>query len=292
LDHFIKTETDSTWKLELLRLESMPNMLSVDVEDWRETNCVSEVHYLLELFNKTCTKATFFVLRSVAEREPELIRRIDREGHEVASHGGTHEQLFNKTPQMFLEELRQAIDILSDVTGKKVLGYRAPHFSIFKGTYWALDILRELGIKYDSSIFPFAGRRYGTPGFPRHPVRICLEKGAIIEIPLSTVHLFRRNWPVSGGGYFRLLPYALIHRAVREVNGNGIPFVVYCHPYEFSAYRLSCRSRIKELGWLNAKVREIKFNLFRSSMRLKLSRLLEQFRFSSFREALRNEIST
>jgi polysaccharide deacetylase family protein (PEP-CTERM system associated) len=277
--------------VEPLQLESIPNMLSVDLEDWHGASCVPETNYLLELFSQARAKATFFVLRAVAEREPELIRRIDYEGHEVASHGGTHEQLFKKTPQIFFEELGQATDILSGITGKKVLGYRAPHFSIFEGTYWALDVLAELGIKYDSSIFPFAGPRYGVPDFPRYPVHIRLERGSIIEVPLSTVHHFRRNWPVSGGGYFRLLPYTLIRRAIREVNREHIPFVVYCHPYEFSASRLSYRDKVKELGWLKAKMKEIKFNLFRKSMRRKLSQSLEEFRFCSFREALGNEIT-
>ena len=278
-------------KVEPLQLESIPNMLSVDVEDWHGTSCANEVHYLLELFSKARAKATFFVLRPVAEREPELIRRIDYEGHEVASHGGTHEQLFKKTPQIFFEEMKQSIDILSAITGKKVLGYRAPHFSIFEGTYWVLDVLAELGIKYDSSIFPFAGPRYGVPDFPRYPVHIHLERGSIIEVPLSTVHHFHRNWPVSGGGYFRLLPYVFIRRAVREINGESIPFVVYCHPYEFSVYRLSYRSQIKELGWLRAQMKEVKFNLFRKSMRRKLSRLIEEFKFCSFKGALGNEVT-
>jgi len=286
------TEDTGPWrKLESLKVEPAPNMLSVDTEDWPDTSCVSDVHYLLELFSKAHAKATFFVLRSVAQREPELIKIIDREGHEVASHGGTHEQLYKKTPGAFLEEMRQATNILSDITGKAVLGYRAPHFSIFKGTYWALDVLAESGIKYDSSIFPFSGSRYGVPDFPRCPVRIHLNHGAIIEVPLSTVRHFSRNWPVSGGGYFRLLPYIFIRRAVHVVNENGIPFVVYCHPYEFFPGRLSGQSWIKEFGPIKAKLKEIKFNLFRKSMRGKLSRLLEEFKFCSFKESLKDEIT-
>ena len=291
MSHSEKKEDCSWHKLEQLKVGPTSNMLSVDTEDWFDTSCVSEVHYLLELFGKARAKATFFVLRSVAQREPELIKRIDREGHEVASHGGTHEPLFRKTPETFLEEMKQATNILSDITGKHILGYRAPHFSIFEGTFWALDVLAESGIRYDSSIFPFAGPRYGVPDFPRSPVRIHLNKGSIIEVPLSTVHHFRRNWPVSGGGYFRLLPNAMIHHAVQEINRESIPFVVYCHPYEFSRARLSGRGWIREFGPLKAKIKEIKFNLFRKSMRNKLTRLLEEFRFCSFKEALKNDIT-
>jgi polysaccharide deacetylase family protein (PEP-CTERM system associated) len=278
-------------KTESLQLRFIPNMLSVDLENWHENSCEPEVDYLLNLFSTFRAKATFFVLQTVAETEPGLIKKIDNEGHEIACHGGTHEQIFKKNRQTFFEEIKQSIGILSAITGKKILGYRAPHFSIFEGTYWALDVLSELGIKYDSSIFPFAGPRYGVPDFPRYPVHVHLERGSIIEVPLSTVHHFHRNWPVSGGGYFRLLPYALIRRAVREINREGIPFVVYCHPYEFSVYRLSCFHDIKELGWLRAQMNEIRYNLLRKSMRRKLSHLIDEFTFCSFKEALGNEFT-
>ena len=134
MQYSAKETTEHLLKLEPLQIEPSSNILSVDVEDWIGTSCVPDVYYLLELFSNARAKATFFVLSSVAEREPELIRQIDREGHEIASHGGTHEQLFKKDPQTFHDELKQATDILHTITGKKVLGYRAPHFSIFKET--------------------------------------------------------------------------------------------------------------------------------------------------------------
>jgi polysaccharide deacetylase family protein (PEP-CTERM system associated) len=260
------------------------------VEDWPGTRCRPEVVYLLELFKKHNAKATFFVLGPAAEKDPELIKEIDRQGHEVASHGGTHEQLFNKTPGQFYDEMSKNLEMLRNITGKTVLGFRAPHFSIFEGTYWAFDVLVRLGIKYDSSIFPIKGPRYGVPDFPRGAVRVYRNNDSIVEVPLSTLQGFGRNWPVSGGGYFRLLPYCMIRRAVKTVNGEGLPFIVYCHPYEFSPDHLRCHPALWRVGYFKAQKTEVKFNLFRNSMRRKISGLLDEFNFCPFKEALRNEI--
>ncbi len=277
--------------LEPIKLDTSTNILSVDVEDWPGMSCRTEVVYLLDLFKKHGAKATFFVLGLVAEKDPGLIREIVQQGHEVASHGGTHEQLFKKTPELFHEEMSRSLEMLRDITGRAVLGYRAPHFSVFEGTYWALDVLIKLGIKYDSSIFPIAGRRYGVPAFPRGAVKITRGRGTIIEVPLSTVRRFGRNLPVSGGGYFRPLPSRIIRRAVCAVNRDGFPFVVYCHPYEFAFHRLQCRPHLWHTSRLKSKLIEIRFNLFRKSILKKLSNLLGEFHFCPFAEALKNEIN-
>ncbi len=268
------------------------NLLSVDLEPWAGGSCREEALFLLELFRRKKATATFFVLSCIAEEDPDLIRQIDAEGHEVASHGRTHRPLYDVTPDAFREETEEAVGLLAHLLGKPVLGFRAPMFSIRPNTWWALDVLLDLGIQYDSSIFPFRGRRYGFPGFPRQAVRIPLGDRSMVEVPLSTVHRGGMSLPVSGGGYFRLLPYAFIRRAFKTVNAEGRPFVVYCHPYEFRRRPLRCPRGFDGLGYWKRRRLETKANLFRSTMRPKLAKLLDQFRFCSFREALSDEITS
>jgi polysaccharide deacetylase family protein (PEP-CTERM system associated) len=272
------------------RLEPIPfspdtNVLSVDLEMWDEESCAGEAAYLLDLFRAKGARATFFVLGSVALREPDLIRRIASEGHEIASHGWDHEQIYKKSPKQFLEEMRCSFDTLSTLVGAPIAGFRAPHFSIDADTYWALDALAEIGFKYDSSIFPFAGPRYGVPGFPRAPVRILRNGRSLLEVPLSTVRAWGWNIPVAGGGYFRLLPRALIERAVQAVHEDGLPFVLYCHPYEYRAERLLVAPFPGFLGRTRAVVTEAKWNLFRQTLRGKLARVIGESAFTSIREA-------
>lgn len=273
------------------RLEPIPmrpevNVLSVDLEMWDEESCVEEASYLLELFRTKGAKATFFVLGSVVARDPGLVERIAAEGHEIASHGWDHDQVFKKTPAQFLAEMRRSFDTLSSLAGAPIAGYRAPHFSINPGTYWALDVLAEVGFKYDSSIFPFAGPRYGVPDFPRTPVRMRRNGRTLLEVPLSTVRAGRWNLPVAGGGYLRLLPTPLVERAIRAIHGEGLPFVLYCHPYEFRAERLLVPPFPGVLGKARARLAEAKWNLFRRGLRDKLARVLEGSSFTSMREAL------
>ena len=277
-------------QLHKVPLSHTTNILSVDLESWQDTSCRDEALFLLELFEKKNTKATFFVHSGVAEREPDLLRQIDAEGHEIASHGCRHQPLFEMTPEEFRADTKKSLILLTGVIDKPILGYRAPIFSIVEKSYWALDVLAELGIKYDSSVFPIAGARYGVPQFPRGAVRLQCGDNSIIEVPLSTVRWLGKNWPVSGGGYFRLLPYPIITRAIQSVNRDGFPFVVYCHPYEFCQETLRCWRDASALGWWRTRKKEVKTNMFRKSMRSKLSRLLDKFHFHSFREALSDEI--
>ena len=278
------------YQLQPISLTNATNVLSVDLEPWPGSSCRDELLYLLELFRNKNVRATFFVLGSVAQTEPDLLKRIDAEGHEIASHGWQHVQLFKITPEQFRVDMDKSISLLYQIVGKPVLGFRAPHFSIMEESFWALDVLVELGIRYDSSIFPIRGPRYGMPDFPPGPVRINCEGGSIIEVPLSTVRMFGKNWPVAGGGYFRLLPYPIINCAVKTVNSNGLPFVVYCHPYEFRAERLRCSQGFESLNWFQSKKTQLKFNIFRTTMRGKLSRLLDMYPFKSFREVLSDEL--
>jgi hypothetical protein len=160
-------------------------------------------------------------------------------------------------------------------------------------TKWALDVLVENGFKYDSSIFPFFGPRYGMPRFPRGPSIITWDNGHhILEVPLSTVSVLGKNLPVAGGGYFRLLPYPLISQVVRRVNREGFPFVVYVHPYEFRTDPLSFQLFSPPLNRGVAHVKQWKMNMFRHTTRKKISRIMRDFKFRSIGEVMRNALES
>jgi polysaccharide deacetylase family protein (PEP-CTERM system associated) len=185
-------------------------------------------------------RATMFVLGKFAEAFPDIVRRMAKDGHEVASHGHGHVEIFTQSREEFREDLRRSKHLLEDLTGSPVLGFRAPDFSITRRSLWALDVLAEEGFTYDSSIFPIRHGRYGIEHWPVHPVTVGLPSGSrIIELPNATITLFGRRLPVGGGGYHRLLPFPLIAGAIRRTFSLGLPFMAYCHPYEFDTREFS-----------------------------------------------------
>lgn len=227
--------------------KSVVNGLSVDVEDYFQVQalagsfprsswdqCKSRVvrntELMLDLFDEAGVKATFFTLGWVAERHPGLIRRIARDGHELASHGYCHERVDRQTPDAFREDVRKTRAILEGASGSVVRGYRAATFSLGPHTPWAWKILEEEGHAYSSSVYPVARDFYGWPQAPRIPHRPPGVQ-SLIEIPISTVRLGRRNWPCGGGGYFRLLPYVVSKWAIAHLNRSA-PAVFYIHPWE------------------------------------------------------------
>jgi polysaccharide deacetylase family protein (PEP-CTERM system associated) len=225
-------------------------VISIDMEDWPQSTwdrslpisdrAERNAQRLLDILAENGKKATIFVLGKLAERFPAIVKRMVDEGHEIGSHGYGHEEIFHQTAETFREDVRRSKDILEGICGKAVVGFRAPDFSIVLTTTWALDILAELGFEYDSSIFPIKHRRYGIPDWPSHPVRLCLASGRdIVELPIATVSLVGRRLPIGGGGYHRLLPSSLILGAVSHVLKKGMPFIAYCHPYEFDPLELS-----------------------------------------------------
>ena len=230
-----------------MQAPSITNALTIDVEDyfqvsamapyirrdeWDQYDCRVErnVDRILALLDLHATHATFFTLGWVAQRYPDLVRRIVSQGHELASHGYGHERASDLTRPDFITDISRAKQLLEDVGGVAVRGYRAPSFSINKGNLWAFDCLRETGHAYSSSIYPIKHDHYGMPDAPRfaHPVA-----DGLIEIPVTTLRLGSRNLPSSGGGYFRLLPYALSRWMIRRVNAvDGKPAIFYFHPWE------------------------------------------------------------
>jgi polysaccharide deacetylase family protein (PEP-CTERM system associated) len=198
-------------------------------------------------------------------------------GHEIACHGYSHQVIYNQTPKTFQEDVTRAKAILEDITGQRVIGYRAPTYSITRKTIWALDILEELGFRYDSSIFPIHHDNYGIPGSPRHPYQ---HQGMnLVEFPISTLAAGPVNLPMSGGGYFRLLPYDLTKFALKRLQNRDRPFIFYLHPWEFNPDE----PRPHKLPPLSA---------FRTYIGLKktaarFSRLVDDFEFSTVPEVLK-----
>lgn len=224
------------------------NAMTVDVEDYFQVQAFSghigreawdgfesrverNTDRVLDLFEANGVRATFFTLGWVAERHKTLVRRIVADGHELASHGLDHTPIFRQSPAEFRADIRRTKALLEEIGGAAVQGYRAASFSLSGRTPWAFDILAEEGYRYSSSVYPIRHDHYGTPDAPRVPYRPIA--GPFLEIPLSTIRAFGRNLPCSGGGYFRLLPYAASRWALRRLNDRDRqPAIFYFHPWE------------------------------------------------------------
>lgn len=222
------------------------NAFTIDVEDYfqvsafaphiprsewpiRECRIERNIDNILAMLDEHDTKATFFTLGWIAERYPEVVRNIIRSGHELASHGYGHERASDQTPESFFADINVAKLILEDLSGTEVKGYRAPSFSIGEKNLWAFECLEKAGYRYSSSIYPIRHDHYGMPDAPRHAHTI----GGLIEIPATTLRFLNRNWPASGGGYFRLMPYGLSRWMIARINRvDQLPAVFYFHPWE------------------------------------------------------------
>jgi len=265
------------------------NILQIDVEDWYcdldirswhlyEDRVVSSTEKVLALLEDSGAQATFFILGYVAERHPNLVEKIRGRGHEIASHGYAHKRLTAQSPQEFEEDLIKSLGILQGITGADIWGYRAPQFTVMEETAWAIDILKKNGLKYDSSIFPVKTPLYGVPGAPRFPYHISSDniksdqpQGNFWEIPLSVYQLpfIKKNIPVAGGIYLRLLPYKFMAHALRQINKNNNVAVCYLHPWELDI----SKPRLDSLKWNHY------YNCH--NMENKLKEMLRDFKFTS-----------
>lgn len=280
----------------MMRESAVTNAMTVDVEDYFHVSAFagaidkrdwSTLEYraegstgrLLELFADRGVRATFFVLGWVAARSPQLLRRIQAAGHEIACHGLEHELVYRQSREVFRRETAESRDMIEQVVGAPVLGYRAASYSITRESLWALDVLCELGFAYDSSIFPVRHDRYGIPDASRVPGLIKAPGGAsIVEFPLSALRLAGMSVPVAGGGYFRLLPYSFTRWALRRINDvEGSPFIFYLHPWEIDPgqprIRAGALSRFRHYTNLEA-------------CEARLKDLLSRFRFGSASDVL------
>jgi polysaccharide deacetylase family protein (PEP-CTERM system associated) len=273
----------------------MRNAISIDVEDWfhpealrgrvrredwdrYEPRAGRNVGALLELLDAAGVRATFFVLGWVAEREPGLVPRLAAAGHEVASHGHEHRMITQQTPAEFGADLRRSLHVLRAQSGQPVRGYRAPSFSVVRDTLWALDILMDHGIEYDSSIFPVHHDRYGIPEAPRAPHRVRERRGEVLwELPPVTLRAGGRNLPAAGGGYLRLLPYAWSALAIRRLETAGLPAVVYTHPWEYD---------VQQPRFSLPPLRAMRHYAGIGGNAARLRRLLRDFRFGTCAEVV------
>ncbi len=248
---------------------------TIDRAEWESlpSRVIESTHALLDLFDATRSRATFFALGWVAERNPGLLRSIAERGHEIACHGYAHELVYEIGPERFRGDLRRARAAIEDATGSRLRGYRAPSYSITKASLWALPILAEEGFDFDSSIFPVRHPRYGIPEFTRWPVRLELAGGSSIrEFPLTTLSLGPFNLPLAGGAYLRFLPPALFRWGFARLEAAGRPTVLYVHPWEIDPDqpRQSVGRRIRVNHYHNLHATEAR-----------LGGLLERFDFDS-----------
>lgn len=273
---------------------SGPHLFTVDVEEYFQVSAlepfvdraawttqpsrvVGATRRILELLEQSDSRSTCFVLGWIGERHPELVKAIADAGHEVASHGHDHRRVTQQTPAEFRESVRRSRAVLEDLTGKRVVGFRAPSFSIVPGREWALEILVEEGYTYDSSLFPIRRNGYGYPGTPRSVHRIETPAGPLMEVPPATIQFGRLTLPAAGGGYFRLFPYELVRAGLRDAAFRGESGTFYIHPWEIDPdqprYRVPVPTRIRHYGGLG-----------RTENRLR--RLLSEFQFTSIAAAV------
>jgi len=258
-------------------------------------------------------QSTFFCLGWIAERYPNLIREIHQQGHEIGCHSYDHRLVYGMTPDEFREDIRKSKRILEDAIGAEVIGYRAPSFSITRKSLWAFEILTEEGYRYDSSIFPIYHDRYGIPNAPRFPFLVDFNAGGspkfvplsdslpyalcsmlyaptasnlkpqtsnyLLEFPMSTVLILGQKVPISGGGYFRLLPYVIVEKALSRINKKDRrPFIFYLHPWELD----DKQPRIESSGVIS----QFRHRVNLKQTEIKLRKLLQEFTFSSIKEIL------
>jgi polysaccharide deacetylase family protein (PEP-CTERM system associated) len=272
----------------------MQNALTIDLEDWYqgltstsrqydrwpvfESRISANTDRLLEILSDAGVKATFFVLGYVADHLSGLVRKVADNGHEIALHSYAHERVNLLTPDQFREDLARGLDSVQRSSGKQVLGYRAPMFSINGASTWVLEELCGMGFRYDSSIFPIRNLYYGIPGalrFPYHP----FEGDDFVEFPLSTVRFLRTTWPIAGGFYGRVLPYPVMRAGIRSLNEQGHPAVIYFHPWEFDAGQRFNQVTLRE---------RITHYHGRSGLESKFKRLLQDFQFGPLSGLLEN----
>jgi polysaccharide deacetylase family protein (PEP-CTERM system associated) len=275
----------------------MVNALTFDIEDYYQVEAfkpaipfaewsqypsriVANTQKITDILDEHKVKATFFILGWIAERFPDLVKRLVDDGHEIASHGYAHQLVYTQSRTAFEADLVKSLDILERISGTKIIGYRAPTYSIIKETFWALDILIQHHLLYDSSIFPIIHDRYGVPDGKRFPHTIQDVNGhTLLEFPLSTLRFWKWNVPVAGGGYLRLLPYQFFKFALHRLNLQQQPGIIYLHPWELDPEQ----PRLANIP-LSTRFRHY-INL--RSTATKLRKLLRDFEFAPIRDVLK-----
>jgi polysaccharide deacetylase family protein (PEP-CTERM system associated) len=278
----------------------MINILTIDLEDWFQSSLelfdkfqepqkifrptgrvVRNTHKLLDILKEHKVKATFFVLGTVAEEFPDLIKEIYLQGHEIATHGYGHKLIYRQTKEEFCEDLRKSIDIIESITGEEILGYRAPYFSIREDSLWALEVLKEEGLKYDASIFPLKRKLYGVNDINK------ISANGIVEFSVSKTSFLGCEFPFGGGGYLRLFPYAVTRWAIRKLNKQGKFAMVYIHPYELDR---EDRNDYEILGTKITKFTRFTQEVNREKTEDKIRALLRDFKFTTIKDYLKTYV--
>ncbi|HXV75165.1 MAG TPA: XrtA system polysaccharide deacetylase [Candidatus Polarisedimenticolaceae bacterium] len=273
------------------------NAMTVDVEDYFQVSAFEDVvdrsewarlpsrveastARLLDLFDRFEVRATFFVLGWIGENHPALVREISARGHEVACHGYDHKLLYEQEPEAFRRDTVKSREILQDLSGQPVVGYRAASFSIGRDNLWTLDVLAEAGFTYDSSVFPIVHDRYGMPGAPRHIHRLKTPGGhSLVEVPPTTVRIGKLTLPAAGGGYLRLLPLGLTKWALSRLNRHERqPAIVYIHPWEVDPGQPRIRTRLTT---------SLRHYTGLAGVERKLGALMQRYRFGPLCEIVR-----
>ncbi len=272
----------------------MQNILSIDVEDWycdlnphewekHRGRVVTATRKILKMLRETNNKATFFVLGYVAEKYPYLVKEIQKENHEIGSHGYWHRRIADQTPEEFEKDLIMSLRVLEKITKQKVRGYRAPQFTISENTAYAIDLLKKHGLKYDSSIFPAKTPLYGEPFAPLYMYKPSFKeilkndpRGQFLEIPISVyeIPILKKRIPLIGGIYFRFFPYFITKYAIKKINKQKKPVIFFTHPWEYDPGK--------------PKIRGLKWNHYygiNKSTR-KLRKLLKEHKFTSIKDWL------
>jgi polysaccharide deacetylase family protein (PEP-CTERM system associated) len=266
---------------------STANILTVDLEDWfhicgveelipetvwaqMESRVTVNTLKILDIFRQKMARATFFVLGFIAERHPGLIKEIQKAGHEIATHGYAHRRVYTMTPRTFRQDLRKAVAIISEITDSPVKGYRAPEWSIRDDSLWALEILEQEGFAYDSSMAPLPV--IGNQAYDTTPHRLTVNEGELWEFPPLVARTALVNLPLGGGWGLRIFPYQLIRSAIRRLNDQGQPALVYLHPRELDTNNPRIRLPLVKRFVLGARVERTEN---------RLDRLLDEFRFTS-----------
>jgi polysaccharide deacetylase family protein (PEP-CTERM system associated) len=283
------------------------NILTLDIEDWQQSSpevfdaagiprvsiptlrTVQNTRKLMKILDECKARATCFVLGSVAEAFPGLIREIHDSGHEIASHGYHHLPIQVLKPEEFKADVARSLECLEQITGEKIKGYRAPYFSITRSTEWALPILADLGLEYDASLFPLNSRYYRFPWWDgaehaeRFPNTLWFGTKNLFELPSTTARILGQNLPLAGGAFLRLLPLSVFRWALRRANRCGHPGVFYLHPPDLDArdqdpHEPRCNPTFRK--------RLLQWELYvgRSGNERKLRKLLSEFPFTSIRE--------
>ena len=224
----------------------MKNIMTVDLEEWYHQNLTDSGNHttvltarveqntekLLHIFNDAKVTATFFCLGETAQKHPGLIRKIHEAGHEIASHGFRHELVYRQNRKEFFENVKKSKDILSDISGREIKGFRSPSWSITENSLWALEVISELGFIYDSSIFPMKNFLYGIPDSPQFCYEHTIGEKTLLEVPPSTFSFLGKRMGFSGGFYFRAFPLFFTIHTAKSLNKQSNPVVFYIHPHE------------------------------------------------------------